>query len=259
MLHTAGSTKSGSDCGGAEMKIDLVDCMGDDLRVVNSARVSYAKESWFQYWMGGHEAPSWIPHWIKSRLPKSLTNADRGLINYLAKNKHGTPFECVVLTFRVKVPIFVAREWMRHRIASYNEVSTRYHEMEPEFYLPPPEDMRKQVGKPGHYTFEQMTAEEAHDCLTIMEMSYNASHAAYKSLLTRGLAKEVARNVLPLGQYTQFYWTVNLRSLFNFLALRNAPQALREIRYCAQEIELKVRDIVPESMRAWEENGRVAP
>jgi thymidylate synthase (FAD) len=218
------------------MTVVLIDHMGDDLRIVNSARVSYGKESSFV-------GPSEI-----------------GLIKYLMKNSHGTPFEMVAFTFKVTTSIAVAREWMRHRIGSFNEISTRYVEMEPNFYYPNREDIRHQVGKPGHYVMETIGSDiGAHLISTIMEDAYLDAYEKYTQLLELGVAKELARNVLPLGLTTEFYWTVNLRSLFNFLELRTHETALKEIRIEAQQVEDLIKDLVPVAYEAWVANGRIAP
>jgi thymidylate synthase (FAD) len=229
------------------MTVELLGSLGDDLTIVNAARVSYAKES------------TWVKQDDGLRLVKELKASDAGLINYLLREHHGTPFEMVQFRWRVGVPIGVAREWQRHRIGSFNEVSTRYVEMQPDFYNPPDDAWRKQVGKPGHYEMVPMDAEESTNAATIMRLSYESSYESYKFLLHLGVAKELARNVLPLGLMTEFYWSVNLRSLFNFVALRTAPTALLEIRKEAQEIERLATAIVPEAFAAFNANGRVAP
>lgn len=231
------------------MKVELLEYMGNDLTIVNAARVSYAKES------------TWVEADVPERytVSRTLKKADAGLIGYLMKNKHGTPFEMVQFQFRVTCPIGVSREWMRHRIGSFNEVSTRYVEMAPDFYVPTTTAVRMQVGKPGHYTFEPMLPENALAAIEEMQEAYEAAYEAYQRLLARGVAKELARNVLPLGLMTQFYWSVNLRSLFNFLMLRRASTALLEIRELALEVERFAEDIVPAAFWAFEEHGRVAP
>jgi thymidylate synthase (FAD) len=229
------------------MKVELLDSMGDDLSIVNAARVSYAKES---DWVRVKEDPEAF----------RLKDADAGLIAYLMRNRHGTPFEMVQFKFRVTCPIGVGREWMRHRIGSFNEVSTRYVEMEPEFYIPPPEAVRRQVGKPGHYTFETVRdLEDVQDIVDTMDSAYEGAYCYYQQLLEMGVAKELARNVLPLGLMTQFIWSVNLRSLLNFLSLRTHLTALLEIRELAEEVEILAKGVVPAAMTAWGVNGRVAP
>jgi thymidylate synthase (FAD) len=215
--------------------IELIDHMGDDLRIVNAARQSYDRES------------------------EKLTGDDEGLINYMMKNSHGTPFEHVNFTFKVKLPIFVAREWMRHRIGSFSEMSGRYTELKPEFYLPEPTHVRKQVGKPGNYQFVEVSDDAQWACAEVMKMSYKESWESYQRMLESDIAKEVARDVLPVGIYTQFMWTINLRSLFNFIKLRSGEHALAEIQDYSKEIEKIVKMIVPVAYTSFNNNGRIVP
>lgn len=216
------------------MSVELVECMGSDLAIVNAARVSYAKHS------------------------DSMSDADKGLVGYLARNRHGTPFEMVQFKFRVKVPIGVAREWQRHRVGSFNEVSTRYVEMEPEFYLPDNDAVRGQVGKPGHYQMVTLEPAQSSMVRVMMNGAYQSAYEAYKNLLAYGVAKELARNVLPLALLTEFIWSVNLRSLFNFLSLRTHDTALLEIRREACAVEDLIRPVVPVAHEAWVAGGRVS-
>jgi thymidylate synthase (FAD) len=215
--------------------IELVDYMGDDLRIVNAARQSYDKES------------------------SKLDEADKGLISYMMKNHHGTPFEHVNFTFKVKAPIFVTREWMRHRIGSFSEMSGRYVELKKEFYIPEEDRVRKQVGKPGDYHFEPAGGPVAWACTETMKMSYKKSWDDYQLMLKMGVAREVARDVLPVGIYTQFMWTVNLRSLFNFIKLRSGEHALSEIRDYSEAIEETLSFVVPVSYAAFAKHGRIVP
>lgn len=214
--------------------IEIVDFMGGDLSVINSARVSFNRTAQF------------------------FEQGDNKLIAFLMKGRHGTPFESSVITFRVKAPIFVAREWMRHRIGSYNEWSGRYSVLEAEFYIP--KQMRSQVGKPGAYTFEPL-ANEFDDRLArdAMLFACEGSFETYDYLLKVGVAKEVARMVLPVNTYTQFYWTVNARSLMNFLSLRNEANAMFEIREYAKAVEELWRSKMPLTHAAFIDNKRVAP
>jgi thymidylate synthase (FAD) len=212
------------------VSVELIGSMGGDLSVVNAARVSFHKRS------------------------EEMGDRERGLVRFLMENRHGTPFEMVQLQFRARTPIGVAREWFRHRIGSFNEESTRYVEMRKEFYIPEPDACRAQVGKPGHYIFERH-----HDPEKVREMmgwAYEAAYLAYQDLMALGVAKELARNVLPLGLLTEFVWSVNLRSLFNFLSLRTSPHALREIREEAEQVEMLAAQVAPECMAAWGACGR---
>lgn len=213
----------------------LEDSYGSDLSIVNAARQSFAKTS------------------------DKMGDAEVGLINFLMKNRHGTPFEMVDFRFNIKAPIFVTREWQRHRIASYNEMSGRYTELKDEFYLPRVEAMRTQVGKPGAYKFEQLPYDKAFLLRQSISEAYADDFNFYKELISQGLAKELARLVLPVGIMTQFTYKTNLRSLFNFLSLRNAPNAMAEIREYAATMEELIKPIIPVTMAAFEKNGRVSP
>lgn len=196
--------------------VRLVDFMGGDEAVVQAARVSYGQGT------KGEEK-------------------DRKLIDYLIRNKHETPFEQTVFKFHVKCPIFVARQWFRHRWASYNEISGRYTEMKDEFYLP--EQFRTQMGK--NYSYENLPADENEMLRHKLKTFYRQMYELYESMLHTGVAREQARIVLPLALYTQFYWTVNARSLMNFLNLRLEVHAQQEIRRYAQAIEKIFRQKLP--------------
>jgi thymidylate synthase (FAD) len=216
--------------------VELLSIMGSDIDIVNAARVSF------------------------SSYEEELTDKGKGLINYLIKNKHATPFEHVVFKFFIKAPIFVAREWFRHRWSSFNEMSMRYHvPAEIDFYIPDPKNIRTQVGKPGNYTFEEIQDESIKE-LTIQRLTaiYDLAYICYKDLLEAGVAKEIARSVLPVGQYTEFVWTVNLRSLLNFLNLRNSEHAQFEISEYARYIETIVADLLPATYESWIANNREA-
>lgn len=218
-----------------EGHVSLEDSMADDLMIVNNAKVSFAKSS------------------------SSFGAAEKGLLRFLMRERHGSPFEAPVFRLRVKCPIFVAREWMRHRVGSYNEVSGRYSELERNFYIPDLEQMRTQVGKPGAYTFEAMEHPKALHAVEILIEASDLAFDAYEDLLELGVAKEVARIVLPLNTYTEFIWTVNCRSLLNFLSLRAAPASQWEIRCYGEAVEEILRIRLPETYAAWNEYGRLAP
>lgn len=183
-----------------------------------------------------------------------MEHGDKMLIKFLIREGHGSPFEHVVFRFRVTTPIFVAREWMRHRIGSFNEISARYTKVTPSFYIPAAEAVRKQVGKPGAYSFEKL--DDGGKTTAIMMDAYQRAYQYYEELLDLGVARELARTVLPVGMVTQFIWTVNLRSLTNFLSLRTAPNALYEIRQEALEIEQCFKEACPVAYEAWEEFNR---
>jgi thymidylate synthase (FAD) len=210
--------------------------LADDLRVVNSARVSVDVR---------HE---------------QLEPGDDKLIEFLMKRKHGTPFEHNSMCFHVRAPITLFREWHRHRIGvSINEMSARYVEMKRAFLVPALETIRHQVGRPGHYTFETADPALALKAQEIMMRSCNASFDAYQDLLDLGIAKEQARNVLPVTTYSEMYWTCNARSLMAFLTLRNAPDAMYELRLYAQAMEEIWQTLMPITANAFIQNGRIAP
>lgn len=195
--------------------IRLVEWMGDERAIVNAARVSLAKES------------------------TELDDSDRGLLRFLLKNRHGSPFEHGYMArFHARIPIFVMREWQRHRIGfSINEESGRYVEMRPDFYIHDAEHVRTQKGKPGHYTFETVDRGLAEWWRGEQIMSSNRAFDLYRQALEHGIAKEVARTVLPLNLYTEFRWTCNARSMMNFLSLRYDKHAMLEIRKYAGALE----------------------
>jgi thymidylate synthase (FAD) len=189
-----------------------------------------------------------------------------GLINFLMRDRHGTPFEHSSMTFYVQAPIFVFREFMRHRTFSYNEESGRYRKLNPVFYRPGPDRKLVQTGKPGAYVFESGTPEQ-HELVTVaVEESCRQAYAAYLSMLEAGVAREVARTVLPVGLYSSMYATCNARALMNFLSLRvqdssstfpSFPQ--REIEMVAQQMEELWAGLMPLTHAAFERNGRVCP
>lgn len=216
-------------------EVNLVSSMASDLMVVNAARVSFDRRS------------------------EELTEADKGLIRFLMRERHGTPFEHNAFTFLIKCPIFVAREWFRHRIGSFNELSARYTEIPDEFWVPVRTQIRTQVGKPGNYAFETVDSALGMAAVEAIESAQRAAYDAYWDLLKQGVAKEVARSVLPVGMMTKFYWTVNARSLMNFLSLRTAQHAQFEIRQCAFLVEDYFDTLMPVTYEAWNEHGRQAP
>jgi len=224
-------------------RIDVLDdgfvrldgALADDLSVVNAARVSFGVRR------------------------DELDDRDGGLIRFLVRERHGTPFEHNAFRFHVRCPIFVAREWFRHRIGSFNELSGRYTQLPAAFYVPAADDVRTQVGKPGAYSFGAVEAETAEAARARMREAYDAAYAAYASLLEAGVAKEVARAVLPVGIYTEFYWTVNARSIMNFLGLRNHETAQREIRAYAAAVEELWGAHMPVTHAAFVANERTAP
>jgi thymidylate synthase (FAD) len=215
--------------------VRLDDAMADDLSVVNGARVSFARRK------------------------EEMEESDEGLIRFLMRERHGTPFEHNSFRFHIRAPIFVAREWFRHRVGSFNEFSMRYAKATDEFYVPEPEDVRTQVGKPGSYSFEAVSPEIAETTRDELRAVYEAAYKTYEELVELGVARELARCVLPVGAYTEFYWTVNARALMNFLSLRAAETAQREIRRYAEACEVFLAERMPVTYAAFVANERTAP
>lgn len=217
-------------------EIALINFMGGDLTVVNAARVSFGARS------------------------ETMEAKDEKLIAYLMREKHASPFEHSVFQFYVKCPIFVAREWFRHRWSSFNEFSMRYSVPEElEFWTPPDEHWREQVGKPGDYRFEKIdSANKKAVASAAMKKVYDEAESAYRLMLLNGIAKEIARSVMPVATYTQFYWTVNARSLINFLSLRNDEQAQLEIALYAEIIEELFAQKMPITYNSFIAAGRSA-
>jgi thymidylate synthase (FAD) len=170
-----------------------------------------------------------------------------------------TPFEHNSFRFHIRCPIFVAREWFRHRVGSFNEFSMRYARATDDFYVPDPDDVRSQVGKPGAYSFEPVDAELAETTREELRAVYDTAYATYERLVELGVARELARAVLPVGAYTEFFWTVNARALMNFVSLRNAETAQREIRLYAEAVEHFLAEKLPVTHAAFVANDRVAP
>jgi thymidylate synthase (FAD) len=215
------------------VRLDAV--LADDLSVVNAARVSFGARV------------------------EAMDERSAGLVRFLMRERHGTPFEHNFFRFHIKAPLFVTREWQRHRVGSFNERSGRYSELPDEFYVPTTGDVRTQVGKPGAYTFEPLADDLAEQVREGIEASYAESYRRYQELLGAGVAKEVARSVLPVGLYTEFYWSVNARSLMNFLSLRNAAAAQLEIRVYAEAAEQHFEHAMPVTHAAFVAQGRTAP
>jgi thymidylate synthase (FAD) len=190
----------------------------------------------------------------------------KGLINYLMRDRHGSPFEHNSMTFYVQAPIFVFREFMRHRMASYNEESGRYRELNPVFYVPAPTRNLVQVGKAGAYDFLPGTPEQTALVDAEVRASCEAAYASYQKMLDAGVAREVARIVLPVTIYSSMYVTMNARSLMNFLSLRTKREGThfpsfpqREIEMVAEKMEDFWVDLMPLTAETFNANGRVAP
>ncbi len=208
--------------------------LASDLAVANGARVSFNQAS------------------------QQLSERDEGLIRFLMRDRHGSPFEHGYFRFIVKAPIFVVREHHRHRAGhSYNEWSGRYSKMQAEFYVPA--NVRTQVGKPGSYRFEPVDEETRAATRVEIEDASRAAFEAYERMLEQGIAKEVARMVLPLNMYTTYYWSCNPRSLMHFCSLRNSESAQYEIREYAKAAERFLAAAMPVTHAAFIENDRTAP
>lgn len=207
--------------------VRLIDYMGSDNSIVQAARVSYGEGT------------------------KKVTE-DRGLIRYLMRHRHTTPFEMVEFKFHVKLPIFVARQWIRHRTANVNEYSGRYSVMKEEFYIPPKEEIRFQstVNKQGRAE-DEVPEELKQRFVEFLQKTQADSFAEYMSLVDSGLARELARIGLPLSMYTEWYWKIDLHNLFHFLGLRLDPHAQQEIRAYALVMADMVKAVVPIAYEAF--------
>jgi thymidylate synthase (FAD) len=231
----------------SDMTVELVKASASDADVIWAARVSTAGEQSLDE-IGEDPARS------------------AGLINYLARERHGSPFEHTSMTFFISAPIFVFREFMRHRIASYNEESGRYRELSPVFYIPDADRKLVQIGKAGAYTFVDGTQEQLEITQAAMKETYTLAYQQYQVMLEAGVAREVARAVLPVGLYSSMYVTMNARALMNFLSLRTAREGShfpsypqREIEMVAEKMEVEFARLMPLTHAAFEKSGRVTP
>jgi thymidylate synthase (FAD) len=230
-----------------DMTVELVKSSASDADVIWAARVSTAGETTLE------------------KVGES-SERDAGLINYLARERHGSPFEHTSMTFFVSAPIFVFREFMRHRIASYNEESGRYRELRPVFYIPNADRKLVQVGKTGAYTFVDGTPEQLAITVNAIKETCTLAYENYQKILASGVAREVARAVLPVTLYSSMYVTMNARALMNFLSLRTSspdshfpsyPQ--REIEMVAEKMEKYFAELMPMTYAAFQKSGRIAP
>jgi thymidylate synthase (FAD) len=243
--------------------VGLKDHMGDDSAIVQAARVSYAKGT------------------------KSV-NEDKGLIRYLLRHRHSTPFEMVEFKFHIRIPIFVARQWIRHRTASVNEESARYSEMTDQFYIPNLEDIQPQSDDNKQGRAGELSEKDRAGAQWFMEAACDHAHQSYKVLLGDrigndpenpgfdvlydpyredgpmltsdfpGTAREIARIVMPLASYTEMYWKIDLHNLMHFLRLRADGHAQKEIRVFAETMIDLIRPIVPVAMEAFDDYVRGA-
>jgi thymidylate synthase (FAD) len=212
--------------------IRVIDYMGDDAAIVQAARVSYGAGT------------------------KHVQN-DEGLIRYLMRHWHSTPFEMCEIKLHVKLPVFVARQWIRHRTANVNEYSARYSILDREFYIPQPEQLAAQSVVNNQGRGEVLTGAESARVLDILKRDAAQCYDNYESMLSQdgqqGLARELARMNLPMNIYTQWYWKVDLHNLFHFLRLRADAHAQYEIRVYAEAIAATVKDWVPLAFAAFED------
>ena len=228
----------------SDVTVELIQSMGGDDAVVRSARVSTSSDS----------------------RNVDMGTKEEGLINYLMRDRHGSPFEHNAFTFYIEAPIFVFREFMRHRIASYNEESGRYKELSPVFYIPGEDRKLVQVGKAGAYTFEDGDYSQKKMVPAEIMRTNDDAYMAYTRMLKAGVAREVARAVLPVNIYSSMYVTMNARSLMNFLSLRTTREGThfpsfpqREIEMVAEKMEEFFAEKMPITYETFNKNGRVAP
>jgi thymidylate synthase (FAD) len=209
--------------------IRLVDYMGGDERIVQAARVSYGTGT-------------------------KTVREDKKLIHYLLRNEHMSPFEQVIFTFHIKMPIFVARQWVRHRTARLNEISGRYSVMEDEFYLPQEEDIRFQSthNRQGR-SEEEVPPKLQEQVREILKKNYSNAYEGYQQLIDSNISREIARIILPLSLYTQMYWQIDLRNLLHFIKLRSDVHAQKEIRVYAEILGRIVKIVTPYVWEAFEE------
>lgn len=226
----------------SDMSVELVQHMGSDHMIASAARVSTGKD-------------------------RDETTTHPALINFLMKNRHGTPFEHCAMTFRIEAPIFVWREFMRHRIGfSYNEESGRYKQLDPVFYVPAADRNLVQTGKAGQYTFQPGSEVQQLTTGAWLRDADETAYETYEGLLSKGIAREVARMCLPVSIYSSAYVTCNARSLMAFLSLRTNSEAStvpsfpqHEIEVVALKMEAEFATLFPITRTAFNTNGRTAP
>lgn len=209
--------------------VRLVDYMGGDQRIVQSARVSYGEGT-------------------------KTVRQDRALIHYLLRNWHTSPFEQVQLTFHCKMPIFIARQWIRHRTARLNEISGRYSVMKDEFYVPQPDKVSYQSSDNKQGRGGVLPLDEAMAVIAQLEREQKEAYAGYTAMLDQGVARELARTNLPLSLYTEWYWQIDLHNLFHFIRLRADSHAQYEIRAYAEALAQCAKAVAPMAYEAFEEH-----
>lgn len=229
-----------------DVVVKLIDSMGDDGSIAQAARVSTIGENENEY--------------------QGLLSRDQGLIGYLMRERHGSPFEHVVMKFYVEAPIFVFREIHRHRMASYNEMSGRYTQLLPEFYVPGDERKLVNIGTSAKPEFGEGSLSQKTIVDWELKRTYVNAWGAYEAMINSGIANEIARLALPVAVYSKMYMTVNLRSAMNFLSLRtqredarHVSRPQREIEMVAEKVEEIATNLFPVSMGHFNDYGRVAP
>ncbi len=240
--------------------VELIGSMGGDLDIVNGARQSFDQASILHYPEcinvdgGAYDCTVAKCHVGGGA---HLSKKDAGLVNFLMRERHTSPFELVTAKFGVQLPIFVAREWMRHRTQSFNEMSARYTQLPRLFYVPDRDNVRVQRGKPGAYYYEKADDQLARIATLSIKHTSDAAFDAYEEMLEQGVAKEQARLVLPVNTYTKFVVSANLLNWMRFLSLRNHEHAQWEIREYALAIEALCAQVAPVAMAKFVEHGRL--
>jgi thymidylate synthase (FAD) len=213
--------------------IRVVDVMGNDSSIVQAARVSYGEGT-------------------------KTVNEDKALINYLMKHRHTSPFEMCEIKLHIKLPIFIARQWIRHRTANVNECSARYSILPEEYYIPEIKNIAPQSVKNKQCRGGELSIEEAKNAQKLIEESSKRAYSDYTKLLgsedETGIAREIARGVLPLNMYTEWYWKIDLHNLLHFIKLRIHPHAQYEIRVYAEKLAEIVKQWCPIAYSAFEEH-----
>lgn len=215
--------------------VELVDSLGSDLRIVNAAQASLDRSS------------------------TEYGERERRILRSLIREEHGVPFEHVVFTFRLRLPIFLARQFVKHRHGSWSEHSARYSPMEELFYVPHRAEVRTQVGKAMDYTYERAELRAALRFQDNLVAANDVAWTAYQAALEAGVAKEQARLSLPVNLYTTVVWTLNARSLFNFLRLRADEHAQAEARVYAVAMEELAATVIPDTIEAFIAADRPKP
>lgn len=225
----------------SDVDVELIDFMGTDNAICHAARVST----------------------LGSRMADPDEKKDAGLINFLMRDRHHTPFEMCNMKFRIRVPIFVLNQHVRHRMMSINVESARYTQLEPEFYVPASDRPLVQTGKVGDYKFDMGPADLTHIAKEVIEQQSLEAYLAYESMIDAGIAKEIARAALPMNIYATAYTSFNLRSLMHFLSLRNYTEDSAvpthpqyEIEMVAREYEEHFKSLFPVTHETFIKNGR---